>query len=98
MNNLAEEGSQGICLDNWHVPKDSEWYVLENYLKDSGETCDGNRDKFLDCDGAGDKIKSGGSSGFEAVLVGVSNPEGKFFCWFDYIFMVFNRERIKGLD
>lgn len=29
MNNLAEEGSQGLCPSGWHVPTDNEWKQLE---------------------------------------------------------------------
>lgn len=26
------EGAQGVCPDGWHVPSDTEWYILENSL------------------------------------------------------------------
>ncbi len=66
MNNSTTEGAQGICPDGWHVPKDSEWYVLESSL--ASGSCDANRDK--NCDAAGTKLKIGGSSGFEGILAG----------------------------
>lgn len=69
MNNSTQEGAQGICPASWHVPKDSEWYIIENYLKDNGQTCTIARIGF-ECATAGTKLKTGGSSGFEAVLAG----------------------------
>jgi len=30
-----KEGAQGICPDGWHIPTDSEWVMLENYLAGS---------------------------------------------------------------
>ena len=26
------EGAQGVCPSGWHIPTDTEWYTLENYL------------------------------------------------------------------
>lgn len=70
MNNSTTEGTQGICPTGWHVPKDSEWYVLESGLKDEGEKCDADRNIMWDCDHSGTKLKQGGSSGFEGVIAG----------------------------
>ncbi len=67
MNNSRKEGSQGICPNGWHVPKDSEWYVLENGLAVS--SCDNNRYGWS-CDPSGTKLKKGGPSGFEGVFTG----------------------------
>ncbi len=78
MNNSIQEGSQGICPIDWHVPKDSEWYILENYLKDPGQTCDSNRIAKWDCDAAGKKLKSEGSSNFNGLLAGQRNNDGLF--------------------
>ena len=30
-----------LCPDGWHVPYDSEWTILENYLINNGFTCEG---------------------------------------------------------
>lgn len=90
MNNSTEEGAQGICPTGWHIPRDSEWYGLENYLKDPGRSCSSTRDGISgtiegeieysgDCDPAGTKLKIGGSSGFEAVLAGGHSKLGSFF-------------------
>lgn len=71
MNGSTVEGSQGICPNGWHIPKDSEWHILENYLTDPGETCDGNmNNSWNECAGAGSKLKQGGASGFDAILTG----------------------------
>lgn len=78
MNKSIIEGAQGICPNGWHVPKDSEWFTLENYLKDSGQTCDSARSVKWDCDTAGKKLKSEGSSGFDGLLAGQRNNNGLF--------------------
>lgn len=79
MNNSKKESAQGICPDSWHVPKDSEWYVLEKGLAIGN--CSNNRKglRFLsECDPAGAELKTGGHSGFEGILVGYSDPVGFF--------------------
>ncbi len=78
MDGSTQEGAQGICPDGWHIPKDSEWYILENYLKDPGQNCDGARDETRDCDSAGTKLMQKGSSGFEAVIAGARDAGGSF--------------------
>ncbi len=77
MNKSTAEGAQGICPNGWHVPKDSEWHVLEKGLKDEGQSCDANR-SGADCDVAGMKLKKGGSSGFEGILAGYRSTSGTF--------------------
>lgn len=64
------EGAQGICPSGWHIPKDSEWYILENYLKDIGQSCLSIRNGVRDCYNAGIKLQKGGSSGLDGILVG----------------------------
>ena len=71
MQYSTTEGAQGICPTGFHVPSDNEQYILENYLKDSGQSCDQNR-YGNDCTSAGTKLKSGGSSGFNAPLAGIN--------------------------
>lgn len=75
MNKSIMEGNQGICPDGWHIPKDSEWYVLEKGL--ATNSCSDNKDKW-DCDSAGAKLKIGGSSGFEGILAGYRYPGGTY--------------------
>ena len=79
----AVANSKGICPVGWHVPSDAEWYVLENYLKDSGQTCDANRVGVYDCFPTGAKISSfvlngTNSSGFSAILAGQREIDGSF--------------------
>jgi uncharacterized protein (TIGR02145 family) len=71
-------GVQGICSSGWHIPTDAEQYILENYLKDNGQTCDASRGGGWDCSTAGTKLKPGGSSGFEINLSGYYDGGGSF--------------------
>lgn len=71
-----EEVHQGICPLGWHVPDESEWQVLENYLKDEAETCDPDRSWAGDCSPAGTALKSGGSSNWNGLLTGWANHMG----------------------
>lgn len=67
---------QGICPPGWRVPTDSDWHILENYLKDTGQDCVPGRSGTLvdastswSCSSAGDKLKSSGTSGFNALFI-----------------------------
>jgi len=75
MNKSTAEGAQGICPNDWHVPKDSEWYVLEKGLATG--SCSANR-TGPDCYSVGTEIQKSGSSEFGAVLAGFRNPHGPF--------------------
>lgn len=79
MNNSIIEGAQGICSNGWHVPKDSDWYNLENYLKDDGETCLSFRNGQGGCATAGIKLGPCGSSGFEGIGSGERYSTGPFY-------------------
>jgi uncharacterized protein (TIGR02145 family) len=57
MQYQAAPGIQALCPPNWHVPTEAEWFVLESGLYGQGN--------------AGDSLKSGGFSGFNAILAGV---------------------------
>ncbi len=61
--------AQGICPTGWHIPTNTDWYALENYLKDPGKTCDASRSS-ADCAGAGTKLMSDGSSRMDFPLAG----------------------------
>jgi uncharacterized protein (TIGR02145 family) len=63
-------GAQGICPSGWHIPTDAEQYVLENYLKDSGQACSATRINASSCSTAGTKLKPLGSTGFNDLLLG----------------------------
>jgi uncharacterized protein (TIGR02145 family) len=65
MNYDTANGGQGICPTGWHVPTDGEWDVLVNGL--GGEST------------AGTALKSGGSSGFNALMAGWVKDCQKFF-------------------
>jgi uncharacterized protein (TIGR02145 family) len=78
MNNSITEGTQGICPNGWHVPKDGEWYVLESYLTDEGQTCRTSKSLEWDCKTAGTKLKIEGSSGFGGILTGERDSNGLF--------------------
>jgi uncharacterized protein (TIGR02145 family) len=47
---------QGVCPEGWHIPQQSEFEALITFLGGSSV--------------AGDKMKTGGSSGFEGILTG----------------------------
>ncbi len=112
MNNSTLEGAQGICPNGWHVPKDSEWYVLEKGLSDGN--CLNNREGF-GCDSAGKKLKVGGSNGFNAILTGEIAGEGfgdrginatfwsstesdKYNVWRRYLTEQYQTESYSGID
>jgi len=70
-------GARGICPAGFHIPTDTQQYTLENYLKNSGQSCDASRSGY-DCSSAGTKLKPGGTSGFESNPAGYANS-GSFF-------------------
>lgn len=78
MQYVTTAGAQGICPAGFHIPTDTEWYVLENHLKDTGQTCSASRSGAYDCSSAGTKLKPNGVSGFEGNLAGYANG-GSFF-------------------
>jgi uncharacterized protein (TIGR02145 family) len=47
----SEEGAQGICPEGWHVPTDSEWCILENFV--DSDTLDCNGEGYRGIDGGG---------------------------------------------
>lgn len=63
---------QGLCPSGWHIPSDSEFDALDQYLKDDPNACDSFRVNTWECANAGDKLKTGGLSGFNAILSGYS--------------------------
>lgn len=56
------DAAQKACPSGWHLPSESEWDELITYL--GGE------------DQAGAVLKAGGSSGFNALLAGLSDTRG----------------------
>ena len=78
MQGTTTAGTQGICPDGWHVPTDAEQNTLDQGLTDSGSTCDPKRNTW-GCGAAGDKLKAGGSSGFDGGFTGYYNPLSSCF-------------------
>ena len=68
MKYTTTPGAQGICPAGWHIPTDAEQHTLDNYL--ASGSCNASRNNSWDCDPAGTSLKSGGNSGFAAVLTG----------------------------
>jgi len=60
-SNSKPSGVHGICPDGWHLPSDSEWHTLEDYLTGSGNTCNGTRYASYDCNPAGSKMAGNAS-------------------------------------
>jgi len=60
--------TNGICPSNWHIPTDAEWKELEKVLGMSQDETDKNN-TWRGSD-EGDQLKSGSSSGFEAMMGG----------------------------
>ncbi len=95
MNGTLTAGTQGICPHGWHIPTDSEFGVLEQYLADPGQTCDINRNGSVSCLGAGTKLKTNdtsytshcngtsgcNSSGFSGIIEGLRVADwNTFYC------------------
>lgn len=75
MQYTTTESTKGICPDGWHVPSDAEWYSLENFVDPSINTpgLSGARGT-----NGGRELKTGGSSGFDALLRGFRDYLGAF--------------------
>ena len=74
MDGSTTQGAQGLCPAGWHIPTDAEQCTLESHLATG--SCNCSRDGGYDCDPAGTALKAGGSSGFEALLVGYVHKIG----------------------
>ncbi len=71
---------QGICPAGWHIPTDAEWATLEQFLTDSGQTCDPARAHgTYQCSTAGTKLRAGGTSGFVALIAGYRHGSGDWY-------------------
>jgi len=68
MNYTTVESAQGICPFGWHVPSDNEWKILEMTLGMTQTEAD--LDNTWRGAQVGTALKTGGSSGFEALLGG----------------------------
>ncbi len=68
MNHATTQEAQGICPCGWHIPSDEEFKILEMALGMSFS--DANLVNAWRGDGVGTKLKSGGGSGYNALLSG----------------------------
>lgn len=56
---------KGICPEGWHLPTVNEWNTLIDFAGGPSQ--------------AGNKLKTGGSTGFEALMSGYRNTDGDFY-------------------
>jgi len=61
------QGTKGICPEGWHLPTDTEWFEMENYLDPSISDPNSYGWRGINC---GDQLLESGSSGFNALLAG----------------------------
>jgi uncharacterized protein (TIGR02145 family) len=62
MNNAGNEMTQGICPNGWHLPSDSEWKELIDFVgKENGK-----------------KLLKSGTTGFDALLEGGADFRGNY--------------------
>jgi len=62
------QGIQGICPEGWHLPTDSEWFIMENFVDPTITDPNYQGWRGVDC---GEKLLVGGSSRFEGLLAGL---------------------------
>jgi len=62
-----------ICPSGWHLPTGSEWHTLESYY--ASGSCTFNRIGSWDCSPAGTALKTGGTSGFDALMAGTRSGD-----------------------
>ncbi|MBN1952796.1 MAG: hypothetical protein JW801_16455 [Bacteroidales bacterium] len=72
----TESGAQGACPCNWHIPTDDEFKELEIFLGMTPEEAD--LENTWRGAGVGTKLKSGGTSGYNALLSGRRTSSGDF--------------------
>lgn len=68
-----EEGVQGVCPDEWHLPSDDEWKQLEMHLGMTQDDVDAIKWRGLD---QGGKLKQEGNVYWEAPNTGASDEFG----------------------
>jgi len=76
MQYLTTEGTQGICPAGWHLPTDSEWCTLENYVDTGTISCSTTGDRGTD---VGGNLKETGTSHWDSPNTGATNLYG-FTC------------------
>ena len=75
MNYTTTEGAQGICPPGWHIPTDSEWCTLENFVADVSIPCGindyGHRGIYV-----GGRMKEAGYENWDSPNLGGTNSTG----------------------
>jgi len=67
MGYMKTEQAKGLCPSGWHIPSQAEWNELAQYYEDNGMV-------------AGEELRLGGRSGFQALFSGyLIFAERKFF-------------------
>lgn len=76
MNGSTEEGAQGICPEGWHIPSDNDFKILEMFL---GMTeAESNLTNTWRGNNIRTALKTGGNSGYNAVLAGRRSTSGVY--------------------
>ena len=77
-SHLIQTPHRGICPQNWHIPTDEEFSILERYLTLDSFPCDADRNSYDlgSCPNAGSRLIQGGDSGFNALLLGIRELPG----------------------
>ncbi|MBN2173887.1 MAG: hypothetical protein JW731_07140 [Bacteroidales bacterium] len=96
MQYTTTEGTQGICMDVWHIPSDEEWKELEGAVDSQYGYPDAEWDRENDFRGidAGLNLKSNSGWGyngsnyykFTALPGGFRNTNGAFYALYDQAF------------
>jgi uncharacterized protein (TIGR02145 family) len=73
MQYTTSEGTQGICPDGWHVPADSEWCTLEDFVDIGTITCP--RGGLGGTD-AGWNLRESGTAHWTSPNAGATNSSG----------------------
>ncbi len=75
MNYTTTEGARGICPPGWHIPTDSEWCTLENFVADVSIPCGindhGDRGIYV-----GGRLKEAGYEHWNSPNLGGNNQTG----------------------
>jgi uncharacterized protein (TIGR02145 family) len=82
MGYIETEGTRGICPEGWHIPSDPEVKKLEMELGMSSSQAD--EDNSWRGGKEGEKLKEGGSSGFEMKLSGAKRSDNFFINYSSY--------------
>jgi uncharacterized protein (TIGR02145 family) len=89
MNYVTTEKTSGICPAGWHIPSDAEFKKLEISLGMTPEAA--NLDSWRGSD-QGTQLKTGGNSGFNALLSGCWAGPGSFMLLNSYEYLYTSTE------